>query len=292
VAPQYFEPEGARWLRSFCGGLLATCGLINVGAPEEGSELTGRGIHGRIGNTPAQDIQVSQEWEEDDYVLRLRGSMREAALFGENLLLNRSIETWMGARRIIVEDILTNEGFHPQTFQFLYHCNIGWPSVDEGAEVLAPSRAVAPRDEEARDGADEWANLDAPTPEYLEKAYYHDMVADDDGIVECAVYNPNFDNGRGFGVLVRYEQKNLPRFTYWKQMGEQAYVVGLEPCNCGVEGRSVDEQYGLLHVLEPGQSLRYRIEFEPLLPGEPVERLRKRCNAQETSIVDSYRKFV
>ena len=45
VAPQYFEPEHIRWLRSFQGGLLATCGLSNVGAPQAGSEVSGLGLH-------------------------------------------------------------------------------------------------------------------------------------------------------------------------------------------------------------------------------------------------------
>lgn len=32
VAPSYYEPEGTGWLRSFGGGLLATCGLSYAGA--------------------------------------------------------------------------------------------------------------------------------------------------------------------------------------------------------------------------------------------------------------------
>ena len=31
VGPWYYEPEGQGWLRSFSGGLLATCGLRNIG---------------------------------------------------------------------------------------------------------------------------------------------------------------------------------------------------------------------------------------------------------------------
>ena len=30
VAPQYYEAEGLRWLRSYFGGLLTTCGLRKV----------------------------------------------------------------------------------------------------------------------------------------------------------------------------------------------------------------------------------------------------------------------
>ncbi len=55
--PAYFEPEGLQWLRSFFGGLLTTCGLTYAGHPttDEGEEL---GLHGRISNVPARNIQV------------------------------------------------------------------------------------------------------------------------------------------------------------------------------------------------------------------------------------------
>jgi hypothetical protein len=47
----------------------------------------------------------------------------------------------------------------------------------------------------------------------------------------------------------------------WKMMGEGAYVVGLEPANCHVEGRCVERERGTLQILEPGESRRYRLEI-------------------------------
>ena len=35
VGPQYYEPEGFNWMRSFFGGMLTTCGLSNAGIPCE-----------------------------------------------------------------------------------------------------------------------------------------------------------------------------------------------------------------------------------------------------------------
>ncbi|MBI2431686.1 MAG: DUF4432 family protein, partial [Candidatus Hydrogenedentes bacterium] len=89
VAPQYFEPEGIRWLRSYFGGLVTTCGLTHVGAPRPESALLGNGLHGRIGHTPARNVHVTQEWEGDRYVLSVSGEMRETMVFGENLRLRR-----------------------------------------------------------------------------------------------------------------------------------------------------------------------------------------------------------
>ena len=76
VAPQYFEAEGVRWLRSYFGGLVTTCGLMNVGAPAPDSAVSGRGLHGRIGNIPAKNLKVTQEWRDEGYLLEVSGDAK------------------------------------------------------------------------------------------------------------------------------------------------------------------------------------------------------------------------
>ena len=292
VAPAHFEPEGIRWLRSYFGGLLTTCGLVNAGAPEPGSAESGRGLHGRIGNTPARNLQVSQAWEGERFVLRLRGEMREASVFGEKLVLIREIETELGSKTIHIRDEVRNEAFKPEPYMLLYHCNIGWPAVDEGARVLLPSKAVAPRDDEALSGIETWNQLSGPVHGYAEQVFYHDLQPNADGWVETAVVNNGFERGEGFGVQVDYKAAHLPRFALWKQLGEQEFVVGLEPCNCGVEGRHVDEGHGLLHAIPPGGSVHQAVRFTPLTePGE-VEALEALANAHPAKCAESYLDFV
>lgn len=293
VAPQYYEAEWLRWLRSYFGGLVTTCGLINVGAPDEKSGLLGTGLHGRIGNTPARNVQVSQEWQGNDYVLSVTGTMRETVVFGENLTLTRTVRTKLGERRFWLHDVVTNEGFKTTKYMLLYHCNIGWPAVDAGSELITPSRYVAPRDPVAEDGKEKWGKLDPPIHNYAEKCYYHDMVADRNGMVTAAIVNSGFrSKGEGFGVYLKYNKKQLPRFVEWKQMGEQDYVVGFEPCNCGVEGKAVDEKQGLLHSLRPGESRQFDLEFGPITEKKEVDALKAACGKVKTEFVDSYRHFV
>ncbi len=292
VAPQFYEAEGLRWLRSFNGGLVATCGLMNVGAPKDESALLGTGLHGRIGNTPAKDIQIAQEWVDDDYVLRVTGTMRETRVFGENLTLKRTISTKLGSSEFEIHDVLTNEGFSATPFQLLYHCNLGWPAVDIGSEIIAPSRIMAPRDADAADGKEQWGVMDGPTHGYAEKCYFHDMEPDSNGMVTCAVVNSGFERGEVFGVYVSYSKATLPRFTEWKQMGEQDYTLGLEPCNCGVSGRDVDEANGLLHTIEPGEQKEYRLAFGPVTTADQVAALRTACGSTPPKIVDDYFEFV
>lgn len=275
IAPQYYEPEGLRWLRGYFGGMVTTCGLINVGAPADDSPVSGNGLHGRIGNAPARNVQVRQAWDGDDYVLSVTGSMRETRVFGENLLLTRTVSTKLGAKRFQICDTLTNEGFDETQFQLLYHCNVGWPAVDEGSQVLAPVQTIAPRDADAADGKEAWAHCDAPIHGYAEKVYYHDMAPAADGSVTCAVVNNGFDAGEGFGVYLKYYKSELPRFAHWKQMGEQEYVIGLEPCNCCVEGKAVDEKYGLVDAIAPGESRTFRLEFGAVTTPDELAALRK-----------------
>jgi hypothetical protein len=53
--PAFYAAQGAEWLRSFPGGLLATCGLDHFGPPchDEGADF---GLHGCISNQPARSV--------------------------------------------------------------------------------------------------------------------------------------------------------------------------------------------------------------------------------------------
>jgi len=292
VAPQYYNAGGIQWLRSCFGGLLTTCGLTNVGAPAPDSAFSGNGLHGRISNTPARDLKITQEWQGRDYVLSITGAMRETVLFGENLILTRTVWTKLGERRFWLRDVVTNDGFRKCGLMILYHCNIGWPALDAGSELISPSRFVAPRDAHAADGQNRWNKMDAPAHGYAEKVYYHDMTPGHDGTVTAALVNSAFARGEGFGVYVKFNKKELPRFTQWKMLGEQDYVVGLEPCNCGVEGRAIDEKLGLLETIRPGERRTFHLEFGPITTAEEVKALRANARKIKTKIVSSYRDFV
>ena len=82
TSPAYYEESGLKWLRSFFGGLLTTCGISYSGAPsvDQGEAL---GLHGRISNTAAEDICIKQGWDGDEYKISVRGMMREARAMTE-----------------------------------------------------------------------------------------------------------------------------------------------------------------------------------------------------------------
>jgi hypothetical protein len=261
VAPAYYEAEGIRWLRSYFGGLVTTCGLTRAGVPAKDSAWSGEGLHGRISHIPARDVSVTQAWVENKYLLQIEGVLRETSVFGVNLVLRRRWHTYLGEKRLWLTDTVTNEGFKRAPFMLLYHCNIGYPALDTDSRITIPTRHIAPRDAAAREGMEDWALAGPPNPSYQEKVYYHDVVPSDSGFATVALFNGAFERGEGFGVYVRYRPEELPRFIQWKMLGAQDYVIGFEPSNCGVEGREVDEAHGLLDYLDPGESRTFHLEF-------------------------------
>jgi hypothetical protein len=274
IAPAFFEPEGLGWLRGFHGGLVATCGLTYAGAPctDEGQQL---GLHGRLSYTPARNACCGTEWQGDDLVLWAQGQMREAVIFGENVLLRRRIWSRLGEKRLFIDDAVINEGYHTTPHMMLYHINIGFPVVDASTELITSPALVRPRDSIAARGFDRYNRFQEPTSEYAEQVFYHDLTPDDEGFVRAALVNPSFYGGRGVGVYISYRQAELPYFTEWKQMGEGDYVVGMEPANCLVEGRDVDRAAGRLQFLEPGEGREYHLEIGVLASTEEIEAFRE-----------------
>ena len=258
--PAYFEEPGRGWLRSFYGGLVVTCGLSSAGAPsvDQGEAL---GLHGRISHTPASNVHTGGIWQGDDYVVFIEGDLRETRVFGENLLLHRRIEARAGGKTISIYDTVRNEGFQRVPHMMLYHCNFGFPVIDDGARLVTGARSVMPRDDDARPGIGEYDRFTGPIPGYREQVFYHDIPAGSDGYVTASIVNPGFNGGEGLGVYVRYRQRELPRFTEWKMIGEDVYCVGLEPANCLVEGRAKERERGTLQFLDPGEERSYHIEI-------------------------------
>jgi hypothetical protein len=273
AAPAYYEPQGLGWLRSFAGGLVTTCGLSYVGAPtvDYGGEL---GLHGRVSNLPASCVQAAGRWEGDEYLMWATGEVRESVVFGENLCLQRKVWARLGERRFFIEDRVCNESHRRVPHQILYHINIGFPVVDAGARILSPSVRVTPRDAEARKGASEWYILTDPIPGFAEQVFYHDVQPDDEGFVRVAVVNFLLWHGEPFGIYVKYRKEQLPRLIQWKMMGEGEYVVGIEPANCGVEGRNVDRANGTLVFLDPGEEREYQLEIGLIVGEEEYEAFR------------------
>ena len=72
-------------------------------------------------------------------MLWAEGEVIQAAVFGEQLALRRRIEADLGGTALRITDTVTNTGATPCPHMLLYHCNIGFPVVDAGAELAYPA---------------------------------------------------------------------------------------------------------------------------------------------------------
>lgn len=272
--PAFYEPEGLSWLRMFFGGLLITCGMTQAGAPcEDGGESLG--LHGRFTSLPAERVRLTEEWRGQEYVMSVEGEMRESIVFGPNLLCRRRISSWLGRNLIVVEDTVTNEGDRPAPHMFLYHCNFGFPVMDEGTTLLTPAKSVSPRDEDAKSGLREYQRMSAPAPRFREQVFFHDLKKNRRGETRVALVNEEYGGGEGFGVALRYSISSLPHFSEWKMVCERTYTCGLEPGNCRVLGRARERAAGRLVTLRAGASAHYRLEFEVLTGRKDIRRVKR-----------------
>lgn len=249
VAPAFYDPTGVEWLRTWGGGLLTTCGWLNVGGPcvtPEGSQ----GLHGRMDHTPAEEVNSRAYWKSpNDYVLEITGKMVLSRVFGENLVTSRTITTRLGWPGVEVVDRTENLGAKTSPLMQLYHMNFGWPLISETARLVAPPHDVLPRDDEAAKGIAEWDTFLPPSADFAEQVIYHDIPADANGFSTIRISNPSF----GPDVALSFRKEELPYLVQWRMPGHGDYIMGLEPANCYAEDYNSMAKKGLLRHIEPGQ---------------------------------------
>lgn len=250
--PHLYQDAPQGWLGRFPGGLLTTCGLDNVGSASQD-----RPLHGRHSQTPARLLAQRATLENDRYLLELIGEVRQYRLFGDDLVLTRKIRSEYGSNTLHVEDKIENRGFARAPLLLLYHCNFGYPLLDEPTQLRLESH-VAPRDEEAAQGLGGYKEIHAPRAGYKEQVFLHDPIAGPQGVVTVGLHHPSL----AVGVLMHYLKAQLPYLTQWKQLGEGAYALGLEPGTCHVLGYAEELEAGRVLWLEPGEARRFALLFE------------------------------
>lgn len=278
VGPSFYEPEGYAWLRGFFGGLLATCGLTFVGHPENDpeEEKVERGLHGRVSFLPAKRVAVEEGWEGEDYVVRVRGRMREAVVFGANLELTREIVVKLGEKRFVICDRVENlSRTVTSPLMIVYHTNPGFPLVDVGTRFVLASRSVYESVEQRPVNPKAWRVVRPPTTAADDHVYAHDPVADRGGDVHAALINDRLAGG--LGLYWRYKKSELPILNQWQHFENGTYVTGIEPGNCSVFGRQANRTEGTLQHIAPGEARRFILEMGILEGRKEIAAFEKRA---------------
>jgi hypothetical protein len=272
----YYEEQGLEWRRSFYAGLLTTCGIANAGAPstDQGKAF---GLHGRLANAAAENLCIDQDWEGDEFTIRLKGTMREAESMVENLTLTRTVETRLGARSLRIHDVVRNRGFAPQPLMLLYHFNFGYPLLSPSARVVGPITKTTPRDDEAKKGrgVEEYREFPEPVPGYAEKVFFHATAEQPDGRTFVSIVNRDTGDGTPMGVVLRWNRRQLSTLTEWKMPCKGFYVVGLEPGTILPIGRGALREQGALPMLEGQASHDVTIDVEVLETTAEIDALEK-----------------
>jgi galactose mutarotase-like enzyme len=256
---------GLTWLQQFNGGLLATCGLTHAGPPEIDDQTgVARDLHGRYSRLRAGAVAVEAVEVGDDYTLTLSGEVTQSALFGEQLVLERTYMMVLGKPGLYIEDTITNMGDEPAPFMILYHFNFGYPLIAEGTRLLTPHECVYARDAEAQVGFDRWADYQDAVPSFAEQVYFHHLKAEN-GTTEVLLYRDNL------GLAMRWQTDELPYLTQWKNTRQGLYVCGVEPGNCIPEGQNAARKKGRLVELPPGESQQFRIQLDILDAAEEIQ---------------------
>jgi hypothetical protein len=281
------ENRGWGFLRSFTG-LLATCGLDQALAPAASSVAlyiypgfseSDYPLHGRISQVPARLLGYGERWDGDACTLCAEGEVAQMAVFGENLVLTRRIEAALGGTTITVDDRVENRGHRPTPHMLLYHYNFGYPLLDDGAELLVPSRAIvhAVHGDLHAQGVG-YRIQGPPKADFSEQVYEHDVVAGPDGMASALLINPGLGTD-GFGIRLDYDRGALPCLIQWQCLQSGLYVLGIEPSTNHVLGRKFAEERGELMILEHAETRHYRTRLSVLDGGDAIAAARREVEA-------------
>jgi hypothetical protein len=282
TSPEPFSTRGMDWIRTFGGGLLTTCGLTHIGAPE--ADIHGeRGLHGPISNIPAEIESIIQpDPLKGKMEMSLTGKIKQTQVFGPSLELKRTISGTLGRADIRIHDEITNFANTQAPLMLLYHLNFGWPLLDEGTDLLWHGPWQSPGEMSAtkifRDG-NNFRKCPLPLEAHEgrgEEVVFIDIIPDPSGRCTAGLYNARIN----LALAIRFNKKELPWLTNWQHWGKGEYVTGLEPGTNPPIGQAKARAQHELIFLKPGETRNYSLEIEVLDQEGSIKQLLQQTHHQ------------
>jgi galactose mutarotase-like enzyme len=261
VHPQFVplsEPTGLGWLEGF-DELMCRCGLESNGAPDlEQNGVYKYPLHGRIANRPAHQLELTGDSDKGE--MSLTGVVDETRFLFQKLRLKATFTTKINQSGLRITDEVTNMSGNPAELQMLYHVNFGPPILDPGAKVVAPVKALVPRDARAAEGVKTWDSYPNEQAGFSEQVYFFELLSDSEGATQVLLKNAHATAG----VSLRYSTRQLPYFTLWKNtpLAADGYVTGLEPGTNFPNPRSFEAEQKRVVQLKPGQTVKFEVDLD------------------------------
>jgi len=280
--PLAYDPSGFGWKKTFGGGLLATCGLVNTGRP---SVWSGHpyGLHGRIGHLPATNVLWRERPPSDGIPARARraaeeggtdpaclegswleisADVLESELGGPLLVLRRQVLVAIGHPTVIVRDRVANRGDRPCPHMFRHHIDLGAPLISNGTVISSDAHPFTDREGGRLD--DGFLPLRLSTAEGHEDESVSYLEADGQGVAATCVRNDE----AGFQCRIVQETEGFPMTILWRDASASTNILGVEPSTSGDGGLDEAREQGRLIMLDPDETREYvtLIQVQSLAP--------------------------
>lgn len=193
----------------FEGGFLYTCGTDNVS-----SCVSGKPVHGSLHYSPAENVSVKIT----DGAVEVSGTVRQTALFGENLAFERHFT--VKENEIVVCDTVCNEAYTEAKYVLLYHTNFGYPFLNENLKVEIPFVKSEGLTDFAKSRIGKQLQITEPIDGGDEEVFYNTLEKG-----EVTLVNEELKTR----VKVLYDVKDFPVLLQWKSMISGDYALGIEP---------------------------------------------------------------
>jgi len=255
-SPYIADQRGSAFRYTQGCGMLYTAGLANTGGAwddPKGEQY----VHGTIKNFPANHVAVNTTWEGDKYSMSIAGDISEAAFWGRNLVLHRTINAIGNENRISIKDEIENMNYESDDIMMLYHFNVGYPLLDTGARFLAPVLETEPLSEYAGEKKASFDVMGDPVDNDDETVYVHKVREDEDGWSSAAVWNPNINTG----IYIKFRGGVFNYLVEWKTCKSGDYALGMLPASNKPIGKQNAEKVEKMYKLEPFDSVKNELEI-------------------------------
>ena len=218
----------------FEGGFLYTCGMDNVS-----SCVSGKPVHGSLHYSPAENVSAKIA----DGAVEVSGTVRQTALFGENIVLKRHF--MVRENEIIVCDTVCNEAYTGAKYVLLYHTNFGYPFLNENLKLEIPFVKSEGLTDYAKSRIGKQLQITEPIDGGEEEVFYNTLEKG-----EVTLTSEELKTR----VKVLYDVEDFPVLLQWKSMISGDYALGIEPSLTRFDDFK-------MRALAPGEKRQYKIRY-------------------------------